>query len=222
VKKGLCILCISWFFLAVSVPSSFSAAKKGTLRVSGDNSWTAFVNGEQVAGGGAWDRPTASEFELKGGRATIAVYVHDAEPGAAGRGGFLADIILDDGTYIGTSDYEGNKKDTWPGWKSDGGELLNQRNDGWEKTNFKDEKWAEPQEYEQFGGGIWAGGAGTMRQTLHDPDCTAHWIWHGPNDGEDDVYFRYTIGEGSAVNRAEKLTTTWVKIKSIRPRRKNK
>ena len=32
----------------------------------------------------------------------IAVYVHDAEPGKAGRGGALIDVILDDGTYFGS------------------------------------------------------------------------------------------------------------------------
>ena len=32
----------------------------------------------------------------------IAVYVHDAEPGKAGRGGALVDVILDDGTYFGS------------------------------------------------------------------------------------------------------------------------
>jgi hypothetical protein len=32
----------------------------------------------------------------------IAVYVHDAEPGNAGRGGALVDVILDDGTYFGS------------------------------------------------------------------------------------------------------------------------
>ena len=215
-KKGLQILCILGiaFLLAISVSSSFAKAKKGTLRVSGDNTWTVFIDGEQVAQGADWQRPTVSEFDLDNGFAVIAVYVHDAEPGGAGSGGFLADIILDDGTYIGTSDYQGDKKDTWPGWKSDSGEPLNERKDGWEKTKFNDEDWVEPQEYEQFGAGIWGFGAAQMKQVLHDPDCTAHWIWSGPNNVTDEVYFRYTIGE-LAVNPGEKLTTTWGQIKSI-------
>ena len=137
-KRSLWILCLLWIFIfAVSAPSiSFAEAKSGKLRVSGDNTWTVFIDGKKVAEGADWQRPTVSEFGLKNGSAVIAVYVHDAEPGAAGSGGFLADIILDDGTYIGASDYKGNKKDTWPGWKSDGGKPLNQRNDGWEKINF--------------------------------------------------------------------------------------
>ncbi|MFQ6041373.1 MAG: hypothetical protein ACE5PV_10995 [Candidatus Poribacteria bacterium] len=216
-KKKLHVLCFWGFALlfVIGVSFSFAKAKKGTLRVSGDNSWTAFVNGKEVASGADWQRPTVSEFELTDGFAVIAVYVHDAEPGGAGSGGFLADIILDDGTYIGTSDYQDGKKDTWPGWKSDGGKILSDRKDGWEKVKFDDKDWDEPQEYEQFGGGIWGFGAAVMKQTLHDPDCIAHWIWHGPNNVEDDVYFRYTIGE-FAVNPGEKLTTTWGQIKSIR------
>jgi hypothetical protein len=214
-KKKLQVLCllVVAFLFAIGVSFSFAKAKKGTLRVSGDNTWAAFIDGEKVAEGADWEHPTVSEFQLKDGFAVIAVYVHDAEPGGAGSGGFLADIILDDGTYIGTSDYKGDKKDTWPGWKSDGGKLLNDRKDGWEKIKFDDSKWVEPQEYEQFGGGIWGFGAAIMKQTLHDPDCTAHWIWHGPYNVQDDVYFRYTIGT-FAVNPGEKLTTTWGQIKS--------
>jgi hypothetical protein len=205
---------IAVLLFAVGAPSAFAKAKKGTVRVSGDNTWNVFIDGEQVASGADWQRPTVSDFDLKDGFAVIAIYVHDAEPGGAGSGGFLADIILDDGTYIGTSDYEGDKEDTWPGWKSDGGgKPLNDRKDGWEKVNFDDSKWAEPQEYELFGGGIWGFGAAVMKQTLHDPECTAHWIWHGPNNVEDEVYFRYTIGE-LAVSSGGKLTTTWGQIKS--------
>ncbi len=211
----LCLLGVA-FLLVIGVSFSFAKAQKGTVRVSGDNTWTVFTNGKEVASSGNWQAPTVSEFELNNGFAVIAVYVHDAEPGGAGSGGVLADIILDDGTYIGTSDYEGDKKDTWPGWKSDGGgKPLNDRKDGWEEVKFDDSKWAEPEEYEQFGGGIWGFGAAAMKAILHDPDCTAHWIWHGPNNVEDEVYFRYTIG-AFAVNPGEKLTTTWGQIKSIR------
>ena len=191
-------------------------AEKGVLRVSGDNSWVAFVNGEKVAEGNNWMQPSVSEFKLDRGYAVIAVYVHDAEPGASGRGGFLADIILDDGTYIGTSDWQGDKKDTWPGWKADKGDPIDKRKDGWEKPDYDDSSWEEPMEYEQFGGGIWGFGAAQMRQILHDPDCIAHWIWAGPNDQADDVYFRYTIGEKLPVELGTKLATCWGAVK-VRP-----
>ncbi len=184
-----------------------SAPRNGTLRVSGDNTWVAFVNGEKVAESNNWQQVTVSDFTLDDGFAVIAVYVHDAEPGAAGKGGFLADIILDDKPkYIGTGE---------DGWRCDTGKLLAQRNDGWEKINFDDSKWEDELEvYEKFGGGIWGFGAAAMRQFLKDPDCEAHWVWCGPNDVEDDIYFRYTIGTLPVEPRG-KIATTWGDLKAI-------
>ena len=183
-----------------------SVPKNGTLRVSGDNTWVAFVNGEKVAESDNWQQVTVSDFTLDAGFAVIAVYVHDAEPGAAGRGGFLADIILDDKPkYIGTGE---------EGWRCDTGKLLAQRNDGWEKINFDDSDWEDELEiYEKFGAGIWGFGAAAMRQFLKDPDCEANWVWCGPNDVEDDIYFRYTIGTLPVEPRG-KIATTWGNLKA--------
>ena len=75
------LIFLSGMFL---IQTADAAPTKGTLRISGDNSWVAFVNGEEVAAHGNWQQPTVSEFELDNGFAQIAVYVHDAEPGARG------------------------------------------------------------------------------------------------------------------------------------------
>lgn len=203
-KVVILALCLILFATIFLVSEAFAKPKNGTLRISGDNSWVGYVNGEKVAEGANWQQPSVSKFDLKDGFALIAIYVHDAEPGAAGRGGFLADIILDDKTYIGTGD---------KGWKCDSGKPAAERKDGWEKTKFDDTKWKEPQLYEKFGGGIWGFGAAAMRVILKDPDCTANWIWCGPNDVSDEVYFRYTIGT-LAVESKNKLSSTWAKIKS--------
>ena len=183
-----------------------AAPTKGTLRVSGDNTWVAFIDGEEVAASGNWQQPTVSEFTLDKGFAQVAVYVHDAEPGAAGRGGFLADIILNDKPdYIGTGE---------EGWRCDTGKPIGDRKDGWEEIDFDDSKWEDELEiYEQFGAGIWGFGAPQMRAILKDPDCEAHWVWCGPNDAEDDIYFRYTIGSLS-VEPEDKLATTWGALKA--------
>ena len=78
-----------------------------------------------------WRVPTATEFTLKSESVLIAIRVHDAELGAAGVGGFLADIILGDKPkYIGDS-----------GWKCDVGKPINSRKDNWQKTKFNDGKW---------------------------------------------------------------------------------
>lgn len=205
------ITCVTLILLLGSIiliQTTKAAPKKGTLRVSGDNQWVVFINGEEVARDTNWQAPTKSEFTLDKGFAVIAVYVHDNEPGAEGKGGFLADIILDDKPeYIGTGE---------DGWRCDSGILLADRKDGWEKINFDDSDWeTELQVYEKFGSGIWAGGANNMRNTLKDPDCTANWVWCGPYDVEDDIYFRYTIGE-LPVEPKGKVTTTWGALKAAR------
>lgn len=201
------IICITLIlmFIGILIQTTNAVPRNGTVRVSGDNTWVVYVNGEKVNESGNWQVPTVNDFTLNNGFAVIAVYVHDAEPGAAGKGGFLADIILDDKPeYIGTGE---------EGWRCEAGKPIAQRNDGWEKVNFDDSDWeTELEVYEKFGGGIWEFGAGTMRQVLNNPDCEAHWVWCGPNDGEDDIYFRYTVGQ-LPVEPKGKLTTSWANIK---------
>ena len=205
--RSMLYLALAIFLSGVLLIQTTNAVpKKGTLRVSGDNTWTAFIDGEEVAQSENWQAPTVSEFTLKNGFAQIAVYVHDAEPGAAGRGGFLADIILD-----AKPDYIGTGED---GWRCDTGKPIADRNDGWEKVDFDDSKWEDELEiYEKFGAGIWGFGAAIMGEILKDPDCEANWVWCGPNDVEDDIYFRYTIGT-LPVEPQDKLATTWARIKN--------
>lgn len=193
------------FIVFCLTASSLWAAK---LRINGDNSWVGFINGEQVAEGDNWQEATVTEFEMPDGYAVIGVYVHDAEPGATGRGGALFDVILDDGTYIPSDET----------WKADAGAPLAERDDGWEKVDFDDSEWENATELDQFGSGIWGFGADTMRQTLNNPDSTAYWVWAGPNDGEDDVYFRKTVGTlpTTPVDPQGKVTTTWGALKSAR------
>ena len=200
----VCVVVLLIAFAATQV--SAAEPKKGILRVSGDNTWEAYVNGEEVGRGADWQQVGVYEFELQNGFAIIAVHVHDAEPGPAGVGGFLADIILDDGTYIGTgeSDWKASNNDSYL------------KDDAWIDPNFDDSDWEEPQLYEKFGGGVWAFGAGTMGQFLKDPDCTANWIWAGPNGVADEVFFRYTIGKGKmAVEPCGKCAVTWGQMKAI-------
>ena len=177
-----------------------------TLRINGDNAWVGFVNGEEVADGNNWQEASVTDFDMPDGYAVIAVYVHDAEPGDAGRGGALFDVILDDDTYIPSDDT----------WKADAGAPLAERKDGWEQPDFDDSGWDNATQLDQFGGGIWGFGADTMRQILNVPDSTAYWVWAGPNDVEDDVYFRKIVGDlpTTPVEPVGKVTTTWGALKS--------
>ena len=161
---------------------------KGTLRVSGDNTWVAFVNGEEVAASGNWQAPTVSEFKLDKGFAQIAVYVHDAEPGAAGRGGFLADIILNDKPdYIGTGE---------DGWRCDTGQLLDDRKDGWEEVDFDDSDWEDELEIYEKVRRVVYGGLVLQSWNKFSKTPSVKRIGYGVdlNDAEDDIFFRYTIG----------------------------
>ena len=181
--------------------SSLWAAK---LRINGDNSWVGFINGEKVAEGDNWQVATVTEFEMPDGHAIIAIYVHDLEPGAAGIGGALFDVILDDGTYIPSDDT----------WKSDAGALLAERNDGWEKIGFDDSGWENATQLAPFGEGAWGTAASA---SLQNPDSTAFWVWAGPNDVADDVYFRKIVGDLSTpVEPNGKITTTWGALKAAR------
>ena len=193
------------FIVICLTASSLWAAK---LRINGDNSWVGFVNGEQVAEGDNWQVATVTEFEMPDGYAIIGVYVHDAEPGSTGSGGALFDVILHDGKYIPSDET----------WKSNAGPPLSERNDGWETLDFDDSGWENATQLDQFGSGIWGFGAATMRETLNNPDSTAYWVWAGPNDVEDDVYFRKIVGElpPTPVQPQGKVTTTWGSIKAAR------
>ena len=196
-KKSLVFV----IFILCLTASTLWAAK---LRINGDNSWVGFINGEQVATGDNWSVASVTEFEMTDGYAVIAVYVHDFEPGASGIGGALIDVILDDGTYIPSDNT----------WKSDAGVPIADRDDGWETINFDDSGWENAIELAPFGQGAWGTGASA---SLTNPASTAFWIWAGPNDVADDVYFRKTIGDPpTPVEPNRKITTTWGSLKSQR------
>jgi hypothetical protein len=130
------------------------ASAASTVRVSGDNVWIVFHDGERIASGDNWQAPTVTEFDLdKNGRALIAIYVLDVAPGADGVGAMLADIILDDGTYIPTSEDE-------PGWVCDRGGF--DRNGDWVTVAFDDSAWIPLSFFDKFPGGVWGGGAALM------------------------------------------------------------
>lgn len=201
-KFSICVLSL---LVLLAVFQAFAAdPKSGVLRASGDNTWEAYVHGKEVGRGADWQQVGVYDFEFVKGSATIAIYVHDAEAGGTGSGGFLADIVLDNGDYIGTGITEG--------WKASSDAQYMKHRD-WTQPEFNDEDWEEPTVYDPFGGGIWGFGAGAMRAFLKDPDCTACWIWAGPNNVNDDVFFRYTIGKVLAVESHAKSATTWGHIK---------
>ncbi len=193
-----------WVLATALAVAFVPAAMAGVVRVNGDNSWSVFVNGALADEGSDWQVATVTAFD-EGAAATLAIHVHDAEPGGAGVGGVLADVVLDDGTYIDTND---------PRWVCDAGPTLADRSDGWETPGFDDSSWSALTVFDQFGGGVWGFGAATMAATLSDPDSTSYWAWCGPNDVEDEVYLRIVIGGSTAVDPAGKAATQWASLKA--------
>ncbi|MDA1192842.1 MAG: hypothetical protein O3A46_14305 [Candidatus Poribacteria bacterium] len=189
---------------AVTLSVLAATASAATVRVSGDNTWQVFVNGDKVAEGADWQAPTVTEFNLKNDSAFVAIYVHDAEPGGAGVGGFIADIILDDGTYIPSAMEEA--------WVCDAGDPVANRKDGWEQPGFDAAAWKQLTQYQQFGQGVWGFGAAAMTAKFGDPPVEAFWCWCDANNVTDDVYFIYQIGT-LAVEPQGKLATTWASLK---------
>ena len=196
-------------YLAAALVVTAQVASAATVRVSGDNVWKVFHDGELIAEAGNWQAPTVTEFDVdNAGRALIAIYVHDAEPGAAGVGGMLADIILDDGTYIPTSEDE-------PGWVCDHGDPIDDRNDDWETVAFDDSEWIPLSFFDKFPGGVWGGGAAVMTAAFGDPEVDAYWSWCLSNAETDEVYFHYRIGS-LAVEANGKGATKWAALKAAR------
>jgi len=206
------VICVSVLLIALTAAKVYAGdPTKGTLRMSGDNTWEAYIDGGKVGEGADWQKVGLYEFAIKGGSFTVAIHVHDAEPGASGRGGFLADIVLDNKVYIATGDKDKNDVQTWKCSDDDG----YMKNKDWIDPKFDDSKWMEPTLYEQFGAGIWGFGAAAMKANgLQEPDCKAFWCWAGPNDVADEVFFRYSFGKKLAVESSGKSTTTWGTIKS--------
>ncbi len=204
--------CTTYTVWLVALLAAAQMSFGAIVRVSGDNTWKVFVDGELMAESGDWQAPTTTEFDVdKNGRALIAIYVHDAEPGGAGVGGMIADIQLDDGTYIPTSEEE-------PGWVCDSpipGVPIADRDDGWEMPNFDDSEWIPLTYYDPFGAGVWGFGAAAMTAAFGDPEVEAFWCWCMPNNETDEVYFHYRLGS-LAVESDGKLATAWGSLKDAR------
>ena len=54
-----CLTLLLFLCSIILIQTATAVPKKGTLRVSGDNTWVAYVNGEKVAEQIHWDQPTA-------------------------------------------------------------------------------------------------------------------------------------------------------------------
>jgi hypothetical protein len=93
----------------------------------------------------------------------------------AGAGALIAELDLPTGMVVTDSS-----------WK-----VHNLEVSGWESPGFDDTLWAGATSYGQYGVGPW----GTAVSNI-PAGSPAKWIWSADSDGDDVVFFRYTIAAG--------------------------
>jgi flagellar biosynthesis regulator FlbT len=145
---------------------------QATLRISADNGEDVYINGTLLGSSGTWSQGSEYTFALEAGSNVLAVKGIDA---GAGAGALIAELDLPTGMVVTDSS-----------WK-----VHNLEVSGWESPGFDDTLWAGATSYGQYGVGPW----GTAVSNI-PAGSPAKWIWSADSDGDDVVFFRYTIAAG--------------------------
>jgi subtilisin family serine protease len=145
---------------------------QATLRISADDGEDVYINGTFLGSSGIWSQGNEYTFPLVAGLNVLAVRGID---GGAGAGALIAELDLPTGTVVTDSS-----------WK-----VHNVEVSGWENPEFDDAAWVGASSYGQYGVGPW--GTAVAGFPMASP---AQWIWSADNDGDDMVFFRYTIAVG--------------------------
>ena len=142
-----------------------------TLIASGDNLWTIFFNGTQVATGDSWQNASVvSGLTLRQGTNVLATKVQNVKYAA----GFLFEIHIGNKTLV--SDANTRAISTAP--------------TGWEFLHFDDSSWITASIVKS------SIRASVMKHIQGiDAKSTAEWIWSHPNDAKDNevAFFRFTF-----------------------------
>ena len=157
---------------ALSITVDPAPPAQATLRISADNGEDVYVNGSFLGSSGTWSQGSEYTFPLNEGLNVLAVKGIDA---GAGAGALIAELDLPTGMVVTDSS-----------WKVHSVEVS-----GWESPGFNDAAWAGATSYGQYGVGPW--GSTVSGIPAGSP---AKWIWSADSDGDDVVFFRYTIGVG--------------------------
>ena len=147
-------------------------APSESIVATGDNAMDLYLNGSLVASSADWETASVVWDELADGD-VIAVHASDANDDLAGLGAFVAEV-----------NWDGGKGVTDTSWK-----VSTTLETDWETQGYDDSGWAQATLYGAYGVAPWG------QQVANFPtDSAAHWIWSDDNEGDDDVYLRYTIG----------------------------
>jgi len=119
-------------------------AAKGQLRVTCDNIYTAFLNGQRLGGDAEWE--SVDEFDvtraLRSGPNVLAVEGRTTDPGAAALAAEMT-VTLKDGKQITVATDE-----TW--------RYASQAPANWQDAAFDDSKWSPVVRQAEIGAGVWA------------------------------------------------------------------
>jgi hypothetical protein len=158
---------------ALSITVDPAPPAQGTLRISADNGEDVYVNGALLGSSGTWTQGSEYTFALSAGLNVVAVKGIDA---GAGPGALIAELDLPTGMVVTDSSWKVHA-DAEPV--------------GWESPLFDDGGWAAATTYGQYGVSPW--GTAVAGIPAGSP---AQWIWSANSDGDDVVYFRYTVAVG--------------------------
>ncbi|MFO0957140.1 MAG: hypothetical protein U0800_06690 [Isosphaeraceae bacterium] len=121
-----------WFRLIFSLPDD-AKSQRAILKMTADDRFTAYLNGEPVAEGAGWNRPVVADAKarIRPGKNVLAVLAENSpapvQANPAGLSGALA-VLLEDGRAL--------RFETDGSWKSSGREQ-----EGWSGPEFDDGGW---------------------------------------------------------------------------------
>lgn len=147
--------------------------RPGEIRISADNGYEAYFNGERLGAGDNWF--VAQKYDVQvGNRNVLAIRAADAGYVAA----LLAEVVVGP-RWFGSSAQ----------WK-----ISTTAPAGWESPDFDDSQWAQATDYGAYGvAQPWTSVASVANMTSDTP---AHWIWSAQSELDDVLYVRFTFTHG--------------------------
>jgi VCBS repeat-containing protein len=145
-----------------------AAPASGDIVMTVDNGFEVFVNGVLVGSGSDWMTAQVIPVDLELGD---VVAVHATDTG--GIAGLLAELSWDGGSAV-----------------SDGSWRVSTDGSGdWETVGFDDSGWDLASTYGTYGVAPW-----NLNVAGFPSPSDAQWIWTDDTFGDDEAFFRYTVG----------------------------
>ena len=147
------------------------------ISISADDAYELYVNGELVGSDDEWPAAESYSIPSVAGKNVVAIKGIDL----GGVAGLLAEI-----------DFEGLHIVTSENWK-----IATESQTNWETISFNDALWNKATSYGLHGeASPWAN---YLNISGISTDTGVEWIWSADNDGDDIVYFRYTLRAGGDI-----------------------